>query len=59
VQKIVQDHGGDVAVEKTSPAGTVFRLLLPLGLSPENVSDRGEEGKSRTRLARTERPHLE
>src|SRR6266852_4555313 len=55
VQKIVQDHGGDVAVEKTSPAGTVFRLLLPLGLSPENVSDRGEEGKSRTRLARTER----
>jgi signal transduction histidine kinase len=33
VQKIVQDHGGDVAVEKTSPAGTVFRLLLPLALS--------------------------
>ena len=31
VQKIVQDHGGDVTVEKTSPAGTVFRLLLPLG----------------------------
>jgi len=40
---------------RNSPAGTVFRLLLPLGLSRENVSDRGEEGKSRTRLARTER----
>jgi signal transduction histidine kinase len=33
VQKIVQDHGGDVIVEKTSPEGTVFRLLLPLSSS--------------------------
>ena len=30
VQKIIQDHGGDVAVEKTSPEGTVFKLILPL-----------------------------
>ena len=30
VQKIVQDHGGDVIVEKTSKDGTVFRLLLLL-----------------------------
>ena len=35
VQKIVQDHGGDVTVEKTSVAGTVFRLLLPLTASSE------------------------
>ena len=26
VQKIVQDHGGDVVVEQTSPEGTTFRV---------------------------------
>src|SRR5580704_2245671 len=31
VQKIIQDHGGDVVVEQTSVEGTVFRLTLPLG----------------------------
>ena len=30
VQKIVQDHGGDVIVEKTSEEGTVFRITLPI-----------------------------
>lgn len=34
VQKIVQDHGGDVVVESTSTTGTVFRLTLPLSASP-------------------------
>lgn len=29
VQKIVQDHGGDVKVEKTSSEGTVFLITLP------------------------------
>src|SRR3984893_14717627 len=29
VQKIVQDHGGEVVVERTSPEGTVFRITLP------------------------------
>jgi signal transduction histidine kinase len=29
VQKILQDHGGDVTVEKTSREGTVFRLVIP------------------------------
>jgi nitrogen-specific signal transduction histidine kinase len=29
VQKIVQDHGGDVTVESTSSQGTVFLVLLP------------------------------
>jgi signal transduction histidine kinase len=30
VQKILQDHGGDVAVEQTSAAGTTFRVNIPL-----------------------------
>ena len=30
VQKIVQDHGGDVTVEKTSQQGTIFKVVLPL-----------------------------
>jgi signal transduction histidine kinase len=30
VQKIVQDHGGDVVVEETSPAGTTFKVNVPL-----------------------------
>jgi signal transduction histidine kinase len=34
VQKIVQDHGGDVMVEKTSEEGTVFKLRLPLASAP-------------------------
>jgi signal transduction histidine kinase len=29
VQKIVQDHGGEVTIEKTSPEGTVFRVVIP------------------------------
>jgi signal transduction histidine kinase len=29
VQKIVQDHGGEVAIERTSAEGTVFRVRLP------------------------------
>ncbi len=29
VQKIIQDHGGDVAVERSSAEGTVFRIVLP------------------------------
>lgn len=36
VQKIIQDHGGHATVESTGPAGTVFRLMLPLSLT-ENV----------------------
>lgn len=30
VQKIMQDHGGDVAVEQTSASGTTFLVTLPL-----------------------------
>jgi signal transduction histidine kinase len=37
VQKILQDHGGDVAVEQTSASGTTFRVNIPLNPSAENV----------------------
>jgi signal transduction histidine kinase len=37
VQKILQDHGGEVQVEQTSASGTTFRANLPLNLSPENA----------------------
>jgi signal transduction histidine kinase len=40
VQKIVQDHGGDIIVEQTSGAGTVFRLTLPLASSSQGESQR-------------------
>jgi len=29
VQKIVQDHGGEISVERTAQARTVFRIVLP------------------------------
>src|SRR5581483_4827740 len=29
VQKIIQDHGGDIEIERTSPEGTVFHIVLP------------------------------
>ena len=29
VQKIVQDHGGEIVVESTSSLGTIFRIVLP------------------------------
>ncbi len=37
VQKILQDHGGEVAVERTSPSGTTFRVNIPLNPSAENI----------------------
>ena len=42
VQKIIQDHGGDVVVEATSANGTVFKLMLPLVAANANGSDRGQ-----------------
>jgi nitrogen-specific signal transduction histidine kinase len=42
VQKIVQDHRGEILVERTSNARTVFRILLP--------------GRSRETLGATDRP---
>jgi signal transduction histidine kinase len=60
VQKIVQDHGGDVTVEKTSVAGTVFRLLLPLTASSEASPRRqGEAKPAPPPLARTKQAQSE
>ena len=42
VQKIMEDHGGSVTVESTSPQGTVFRLWLPLPVSPESTTEAQE-----------------
>jgi len=58
VQKIIQDHGGDVVVESTSAAGTVFRLILPVSaLAPP---DNGGEVKLETpAIARTRRIPVE
>lgn len=55
VQKIVQDHGGDVVVEKTSAEGTTFRLLLPLTSS----SEAGDGKVGRTPVTRTEQSQSE
>ncbi len=36
VQKIVQDHGGEIVIESTSHEGTEFRMRLPLGTYSQN-----------------------
>ena len=51
VQKIVQDHGGEVSVESTSPAGTVFKIILPLAIAP----GRGEVAATKSLIARSEK----
>jgi signal transduction histidine kinase len=38
VQKILQDHGGDVAVDQTSASGTTFRIEIPLNHAAESVA---------------------
>lgn len=38
VQKIVQDHGGSVSVERTGPDGTVFVVTLPRSGSPQELA---------------------
>ena len=42
VQKIVQDHGGDVQVESTGPQGSVFVVFLPrTSARPLSAADEG------------------
>jgi signal transduction histidine kinase len=38
VQKIVQEHGGEVGVERTGPEGTVFRIVLPSRTPEDKVA---------------------
>jgi signal transduction histidine kinase len=42
VQKIVQDHGGQVLLERTSDARTVFRITIP-GRAPQGPLDAGDD----------------
>ena len=42
VQKIVQDHGGQVLLERTSDARTIFRITLP-GRAPQGSADNGDD----------------
>jgi signal transduction histidine kinase len=42
VQKIVQDHGGQVLLERTSDARTVFRITLP-GRAPQSPLDTDDD----------------
>jgi signal transduction histidine kinase len=42
VQKIAQDHGGDVTMDQTSAQGTVFRLSIPLR-APREEQEEGQE----------------
>ena len=52
VQKIVQDHGGEVNVEQTSSSGTVIRVQLPLLSSPHPgaVPEKPTATLARTRI---------
>lgn len=54
VHKIVRDHGGDVAVESTSTAGTVFKVVLPV--DPPRATVLLENRSAETVLARHRRP---
>jgi signal transduction histidine kinase len=46
VQKIVQDHGGEVAVAQSSPEGTVFRVTLPRPVPAGGVGESGTSDES-------------
>jgi signal transduction histidine kinase len=37
VQKILQDHGGDISVEQSTASGTTFKIVLPINGSPERA----------------------
>lgn len=58
VQKIVQDHGGEVVVESTSPAGTTFKITLPM--TSQLAAASAEPGKaSAASLPQSNRPSTE
>ena len=46
VQKIIQDHGGEVDIASTSEQGTIFRITLPLvsGTSVESAKRQAASG---------------
>ena len=38
VHKIMQNHGGEVSIERTGPEGTVFKLVFPAGIPEESLA---------------------
>ncbi len=50
VQKIVQDHGGEIYAERTAEGKTVFRMVLP-GRVQETIRGSGESDISREVIA--------
>jgi signal transduction histidine kinase len=48
VQKIIQDHGGDISLERTSAQGTVFRIILPHPATLSKGSDAQETSSAKT-----------
>lgn len=46
VQKIVQDHGGEITVEQTSSDGTIFKLVLPRPAPTGGGSEQGSAEES-------------
>jgi len=46
VQKIIQDHGGEIVVENTSEKGTIFRVTLPLS----SASIHADVGEARVEM---------
>jgi signal transduction histidine kinase len=57
VQKIVQDHGGEIVVERTARGKTVFHITLP-GRLPEAFNGAGEPGLDVPSLVPTERDNI-
>jgi nitrogen-specific signal transduction histidine kinase len=54
VLKIVQDHGGEISVERTSQGRTVFKIVLP-GQPPENFRSANGSGAGLRSLVPAER----
>jgi len=50
VQKIVQDHGGQVLLERTADAQTIFRITLPGGAPQSSLDDGDDELTARPYL---------
>jgi len=48
VQKIIQDHGGDISLERTSTQGTVFRIILPHPATLSRGSDVQESSSAKS-----------
>jgi hypothetical protein len=50
VQKIVQDHGGKILVERTADARTVFRITIPRRSPQSAIPDQDQDEDSDLKL---------